>query len=224
MIFPNFRNSLLAVAAAAASAMCFPAQSQAANFTYHVDLNVTSLLGTQTSGTYYLDLQLNGDGMPAGGTNAVTASNFTFNVGGGATGTATAFEGASGNLATGVTLSLTSTNNLNELYQGFTATTTDIQFDVSTTQNGSGITPDLFLVQILNNSLNPIATNATDGVSLLSQPINGAVTLANVGTYRSTNPAGVTTTAVPEPSTWAVVALGFGVLAGVVLRRRPVRD
>ena len=80
------RNSILI--AAAAGAACFPTRSQAVNFPYHVDINITSLLGTQPTGTYYLDVQLNGDGAPAAGTNAVTLSNFAFNVGGGATGAA----------------------------------------------------------------------------------------------------------------------------------------
>ncbi len=221
MIASRFRNPLLALAVLAGAAFC-PALSQAVNLTYHVDLNVTSLLGTQTTGNYYLDFQLNGDGLPAAGTNTVTLTNFAFTLGG-ATGTATTFEGASGNLNAGVTLSLNSTNTANELYQGFSVTTTDIQFDVTTTGNGSGITPDLFLVEILNNSLNSIATNAPDGVSLLDQPINGTVTLAGVSTYRSTNPAGVITSAVPEPSTWTAALLGLGVLARVVLRRLPSR-
>ncbi len=205
----TLRNSLVPIAAVACAA-CFPTRSQAANFLYHVDVNVTSLFGTQPTGTYYLDVQLNGDGAPATGTNAVTLSNFAFSIVSGASGAATTYEGASGSLTSGIILSLTSTNNLNELYQGFTLTTTDIQFDVSTTQSGSGITPDLFLVEILNNSLNPIATNAADGVSLLDQPINGPVTLSSVQTYHSASPAGVTVSVVPEPSTWATVALGFG--------------
>ena len=219
MIASRFRNHLLA-AAVVGGAVCCPLLGKAANFTYHVDINVASLLGTQATGNYYLDFQLNGDGLPAAATNTVTASNFAFALGS-PTGTATTYEGAAGSLNTGVTLSLNSANTLNELYQGFSFTTTDIQFDVTTTGNGSGITPDTFLIEILNSSLNPIATNAPDTVSLLSQPINGTVTLANVGTYRSTNPAGVTTSAVPEPSTWATALLGLGVLARMILRRRP---
>ena len=221
MIVSRLLNYLL-ITAALGGAMFRPAPVRAASFTYHVDLNVASLAAAPTTGPYYLDFQLNGDGLPAAATNSVTVNNFAFTLGN-ASGAATTYEGASGSINTSVLLSLNSTNTLNELYQGFSATTTDIQFDVTTTGNGSGITPDTFLIEILNGSLNPITTNAPDTVSLLSQPITGTVTLANVGTYRSTNPAGVTVSAVPEPSTWAVALLGLGVLTCITRRRRPAR-
>ena len=217
MIVSRFRNHLLALASLGGAMFC-PAPGRAANFSYHVDLNVSSLTAAPTNGTYFLDFQLNGDGQPAAATNTVTVNNFAFTLGG-ASGTATTYEGASGSINSSVVLSLNSNNTLNELYQGFTGTTTDIQFDVTTSGNGSGITPDTFLIEILNGSGNPITTNAPDTVSLLSQAINGPVTLANVSTYRSTSPAGVTTSAVPEPSTWAVCLLGLGVLARLALRR-----
>lgn len=221
MIISRLQNYLLASAALGVAMFC-PASIHAANFTYHVDLNVASLIAAPATGPYYLDFQLNGDGLPAAATNSVSVNNFAFTLGG-ASGVATTYEGASGSINTSVILSLNSTNTLNELYQGFSGTTTDIQFDVTTTGNGSGITPDTFLIEILNGSLNPITTNAPDTVSLLSQPINGNVTLASVGAYRSTNPTGVMTSVVPEPSTWAAALLGLGVLTRIVLRRRLAR-
>ena len=169
MNLPRLKYSLLAVAAAAGTVFC-PVHSQAANFTYHVDLNLASLIPDTTDAPFYLDFQLNGDGAPAGATNTVTLSNFSFTLGA-ASGGATTFGGAMGNFASGVTLPLDSTNSFNELYQGFTGTTTQIHFDVSSTQNGSGITPDGFLVSVLNGSLNPITTNAPDSVSLSAKPL-----------------------------------------------------
>ncbi len=215
----TLKNRLLAVVATA-GAMSLPGHVQAANFTYHVDLNVAALLAAPTTGPYDLDFQLNGDGLPAAATNTVTLSNFAFTLGS-ASGTATTFGNASGSLNSGVVLTLNAANTFNELYQGFSATTTDIQFDVSSTQKGSGITPDTFLVSILDNSLGQITTNAPDTVSLVTESINGPVTLAGVHAYQSTSPAGVIANVVPEPSTWAAATLGCLTLAGVILRRRP---
>ncbi len=214
----HLKNRLLAVVATV-GAMSLSGHVQAANFSYHVDLNVAALLAAPTTGPYSLDFQLNGDGLPAAATNTVTLSNFMFTLGS-ASGAATTFGNASGNLGAGVVLTLNAANTFNEFYQGFSTTTADIQFDVSSTQNGSGITPDTFLVSILDNSLGQITTNAPDTASLVTESINGTVTLANVHSYQSTSPAGVIANVVPEPSSWAVMTLSCVALAGVILRRR----
>ncbi len=212
----SFANFSLFAVAVAACAVALPANSRAQSLTYHVDLNVASLLTAATQGPYFLDFQLNGDGLPSAATNSAFVNNFQFTTGA-AVGSPTTYEGAAGNLNFGVLLSLDSSNTLNEFYQAFSATTTDIQFDVTSTESASGITPDLFSVSILDKSLGQIATTAPDGVSLVTETINGSVPPPKVQFYRSTSPAGVIAAAVPEPETFGAVLVG---LAGLVLTLR----
>jgi hypothetical protein len=207
-------KALFALAAAAGGA-ALPSTGGAQTLTYHVDLNVAALLASPLTAPYSLDLQLNGDGLPAAGTNMITASNFVFTLGS-ATGTPSTFEGASGSLTSSVALSESASTPLNEFYQSFSATTTDIQFDVTSTENGSGITPDEFSVSILDNNLNQIATTATDGVSLVTETINGSVPAPTTQAYQSTSPAGVTAGVVPEPATVSILLVG---VCGLILLR-----
>lgn len=216
----SIANSFLLAAAVAACAVALPANGRAQNLTYHVDLNVASLLTAATQGPYYLDFQLNGDGLPAAATNSVLVNNFKFTLGS-AVGTPVSYENAAGNMNFGVVLSLDSGDTLNELYQQFSSTTTDIQFDVTSTENASGITPDAFTVSILDKSLGQIATTAPDGVSLVIETINGSVPPPGVKYYRSTTPAGVIASAVPEPRTFAAVLAGLAALI-LTCRRQKV--
>ncbi len=212
-------NYSLLVLGTSVCVVTFPAASQAQNLTYHVNLNVAALLSAPTGAPYSLDFQLNGDGLPSAATNSVFVSDFQFTTGA-AVGNPVTYEGAAGNLNFGVLLSLDSSNTLNEFYQKFSATTTDIQFDVTSTENGSGITPDEFSVSILNNTLGQIATTAPDGVSLVTETINGSVPAPGVQFYRSTSPAGVIASAVPEPTTVGAVLAGLVGLALTCVRKK----
>ena len=206
--------------AIAVAAMLAPAATQAANFNFHVDLNVSSLVG-QPNSPFFLDFQLNeGSGtLP----NFVTLTNFVF-TGGSATGSATTFGLATGSMGSSITLNDNASNPFNELFQGFTAGTTDIQFDVSLSQNSPGVTPDQFVISILDSEANnpPIATTDFTSSSMITVPIGAANTLGDVQTFTSTSPAGGTATvsqaAVPEPS--SVMALIGGVGCLMTLRRR----
>ncbi len=215
----SIANSSLFAVAVAACAVALPASSRAQSLTYHVDLNVASLLTAAAQGPYYLDFQLNGDGLPAAATNSVLVNNFKFSLGS-AVGTPVSYENAAGNTNFNVVLSLDSGDTANELYQQFSATTTDIQFDVTSTENASGITPDEFEVAILDKSLGQIATTAPDGVSLVTETINGSVPAPSVRYYRSTTPAGVIASAVPEPQTFAAVLAGLAALILTYRRRK----
>lgn len=210
--------------AIAVAAVLTPAVTHADTFNFHVDLDVTSL-GSAPNSPYYLDFQLNeGSGtLP----NFVTLSNFVF-TGGSASGSATLFGSASGDmsLATSpsfpITLSDNSSSPFNELFQAFTSGTTHIGFDVSISQNAPGVTPDGFLVSILDNeTFNPAIPTTDPNSTMLTLPIGSANTLGDVQTFSSTSPSGVTVTvgaAVPEPTTFAALIGGVGCLVG--LRRR----
>lgn len=213
-----FNSSLLALAVAV-GAVALPATSHAQTKTFHVDLNVASLLTAATQAPFYLDFQLNGDGLPSAATNSVLVNNFKFTLGA-PVGNPVSFENAAGNMNFSVVLSLDSNDTLNELYQQFSGTTTDIQFDVTSTETASGITPDEFSVSILSKSLDPIATTAPDGTSLVTETINGAVPAPVVQYYRSTSPAGVIAGAVPEPTTVGAILAGLSGLALTWRRRK----
>ncbi|MBV9657122.1 MAG: NF038129 family PEP-CTERM protein [Verrucomicrobia bacterium] len=222
MHYSNSKSSLriAALTLGLATVALFTTNSRAANYTYHVDMNVGAL-STAPNAPFFLDFQLNAGGNNGASGNSVTLNNFVF-TGGAATGSANTSGNVSGSLGAGLTLTLNTNNPFNEFYQSFSTSTTDIQFDVSSTQFGAGISPDGFAVAILDSEANnpQIATNAPDTVSLLMESINGSVSMANVATYSSTNPTGVTASAVPEPSTTALMLLGgCGGLVALIRRR-----
>lgn len=205
--------------AVAVAAILVPAAMQAATFNFHVDLDVSILIGAPNS-PFFVDFQLNeGSGtLP----NSVTINNFLF-TGGSATGSTTTFGLATGMMGSSITLNDNSSSSFNEIFQGFTAGTTHIQFDVSLSQNSPGITPDGFIISILDSEANNPQITTTDfsGSSMVTVPIGGANTLGDVQTFTSTSPAGATATVtavVPEPS--SVMALIGGVGCLVTLRRR----
>lgn len=206
--------------AVAVAAILAPAAMQAATFNFHVDLNVSSLVGAPNS-PFFLDFQLNeGSGSLA---NSVTITNFLF-TGGSATGSPQTFGLATGTLGSSITLNDNTSSPFNEIFQGFTAGTTDIQFDVTLSQNSPGITPDGFIISILDSEANnpQIATTDFTSSSMVTVPIGAANTLSDVQTFTSTSPAGATATvtpaAVPEPSSMVALIGGVGCL--VTLRRR----
>jgi hypothetical protein len=206
--------------AVAVAAILAPATMPAATFNFHVDLNVSSLVGTPNS-PFFLDFQLNeGSGSLA---NSVTITNFLF-TGGSATGSPQTFGLATGTLGSSITLNDNTSSPFNEIFQGFTAGTTDIQFDVTLSQNSPGITPDGFIISILDSEANnpPIATTDFTSSSMITVPIGAANSLGDVQTFTSTSPAGATATvtpaAVPEPSSMVALIGGVGCL--VTLRRR----
>jgi hypothetical protein len=189
-----------------------------AQLTFHVDIN-TSALSSAANSPFFLDLQLNQG--TASFTNSVTVSHFTF-TNGSAVGSANLFGNASGSFASTVSLSDTVASPFNEFFQGFSTSTTAVHFDFTVSQNPAGLTPDGFLVSILDSEAGfpQISTTAPDGVSLVSLGINSANTAADVHTYSSTSPLGVTVSIVPvpEPSTYAMA--GAATLLGLIVIRR----
>jgi hypothetical protein len=191
---------------------------KASDFLFHVDLNTTALKSA-ANGPFTLDFQLN----QGGGTlsNTVTLRNFLFaGTGAGpANETPFTFGNASGDLGSSITLVDSKANPFNEISQGFTAGTTDIQFDVDITGNYSGTTPDQFLVAIQDGNYAYLPTSATDQQSLVTMDISANNQIV-VGTSTTTTvPTGVVTaTVVPEPSSFVAMISSLGMLLG--LRRR----
>jgi hypothetical protein len=198
----------LRIAFAAACTMLFAVTGQAGTFSFHVDVNTSSLVGDPGGAPFSLDFQLIGTGA-----NTATIRNFSFS--GGSPLTNPPFgpadiNGASGNLGSSVVLT-DAANFFNEFFQGFSAGTREINFDVILTENVAAPTPDAFSMAILdNNALNIPTTGPGD--NLLQVNITSpALSLSNVQAFTSTTPAGVTAAASPEPGT-----LGMGIAAALI--------
>jgi hypothetical protein len=114
---------------------------------YSFSLDTTSL----GSGPFALDFQfLDGSGTLIDlNNNTVSLTNFTFGTGGSASGGGTATNGASGSLASGVTLQ--DSAFFNEYFENFTPGTL-LAFTIDTTNVADpGGTPDLFSIAILDS-------------------------------------------------------------------------
>jgi hypothetical protein len=119
-----------------------------ADSTYTFTMNTSALVG---NGRFTLDFQfLDGTGLPADlNNNTVGLTSFAFGAGGSASGSGSATGGASGTLASGVTL--TDAGFLNEYAESFKPGS-QLSFNIATTNvlDPSG-TPDLFTLAILDS-------------------------------------------------------------------------
>lgn len=128
-----------------------------ANSYFSVYLNTSSLVGNP-AGPFSLDFQLNDGSALGDGNNAVTLSNFQFG-GGSAVAGATTSGGASGDLASAITITDTDPT-LNDFYQGFLpGNWLSFNFTLSTNLDSGG-TPDLFSFAILDGNLMNLATQS----------------------------------------------------------------
>jgi hypothetical protein len=197
---------------------------------YSFKLNTSPLVG---NGPFTLDLQLvDGSGLPGGlNNNMIQLSKFSFGTGGSPSGNGTATGGASGNLASGVTL--TDTAFFNEYLESFTPGTL-LSFTIDTTNvPDPGGTPDLFTVAILDSSDNELPTTAPAD-EFLDVSLAGG-TNPHVATFSSAPGSAFTLSApvlqiqepttVPEPSyTWGLLTTLLAVGFGVTRRRLPRSD
>jgi hypothetical protein len=171
-----------------------------------------------------VDFQLNNGGGPFA--NMATVNNFNF--GGGSAslpGSAIVYGGnPSGDLSTGFFLTPV-TNSYNEIAQQFTPGST-LSFDVALTENAGVQAPDGFIFFIDDVSTFPIATTGPAGAfamldinNIAQRPptISVATFLPTDDQYRGLN---VSVTAVPEPSTWAMMILGFAGIGFMAYRRK----
>ena len=185
--------------------------AHAASLNFTVD---TSLLG---AGNWALQFQMtNGS---AGAVNSAVLSNFNFG-GGSAAGGATLQGGASGSLASGVTLNDTPAF-LALFTESFTPGST-LTFNLTTTENFTANPPDFFGMAILSNGTPIPTSHLADQLIAISfeNPLN-ITTFDGQGLRGNTLiPAPTFTTGasgVPEPSTYLTVLLP---LAWLVNRRR----
>ncbi len=209
--YPITRALLITACATLAAAT-----SQAAILSFHVDVNTSSLVANP-NGPFSLDFQLNDGGGTV--TNVVSLTNFVF-TNGAPLGAANLIGGATGSLGSSVTL----TDALffsNEFFQGFSAATTHIGFNVSITENVEPGIPDAFSMAILDSGLSNIPTTGL-GDSLLVVNIGSTpLHFSDIQLFSSTAPdSGVTVSATPEPGSLGLV-LGSGLIAiGWSVRRK----
>jgi hypothetical protein len=200
--------ALLATAIALLNAPALPAQT----LDFDVNLNTATLNAQDGANSpFYLDFQLNyGDAtQPA---SSVTLSDFHF-TGGSALGTPTVNGSATGSLSSTVTLTANSSSTLNELFQQFSASTTDITFMALVSGEGTGGTPTEFSSAILDNSLGfpaQLFTTAPDTESLVTLDLSTGTNLSSVGTFTSVSSADSNTpvagvAAIPEPGVTVAV-------------------
>jgi hypothetical protein len=214
----NILKTVQVVFIGACTMLC-ASTGQAETVSFHVGVNTSTLVGN-SNGPFSLDFQLNSGGGP--NSNAVTLDDFTF------TGTAAAPSGsptlignATGSLSSGVSLN-DSGGVDSEFFQGFTAGTTEIQFDAFVTENVDAVTPDAFVMAVLDGNLANIPTNSADGDdSLMVVNISASnLSLANVQRSTSIAPdAGVTVTVSPEPGTSGMFLLAGLLAAGWMASR-----
>ena len=189
--------------------------SQAGQFSFHVDVDTSSLVGSP-DGPFSLDFQLNQGSGTA--TNSVTLDDFSF-TGGTPTGAPNLFGGATGDLSSSVMLTDAS-NPFNEFFQGFSAGTTNIGFDVALTTDVDPTIPDSFAMAILDSGTNNITTAGLGDSLMLVNITSSNVSFSDVQTFASTGAnAGVTVaatpvtvTATPEPGSLFLLA-GAGLIA-----------
>ena len=176
---------------------------------YQVDINTSSL-----GSGYSIDFQFNDGGIL--GNNSATLSNFLLG-GGSAAGSPTTFDGATGSVLSN-NVSFNNSGSFQELYEGFTAGST-LSFTVNLTNNSDGLTPDAFVVGILDNTLGNIPTTGF-GNQLAQIDLTGAAlapqTFAGTGAFSGVS---VTVAPIPEPETYAMLIAGLGLL-GFAARRK----
>jgi len=216
MKIPSFAP-LVAVALCAA-ALTGPTLRAQAYYDIHLD---TSALIANSAGPFYLDFQLN-DGAGLGNNdNTAVLSAFDFH-GGAALTDVNAFGGATGDLASTVTLH--DSSFLNEFFQSFTpGQSLDFHLTLSTTVDTP--TPDLFVFSILDRNTFTIATTAASD-ALIEITIDGLT--PSLQTYAGDVAGGgialdaPSIAAVPEPATYGLIAAG-AFFAAALWRRRALR-
>ena len=227
----NLKTAYVMRLVSALALLCVGTLCGAQTQSYHIRMDTAPLVG-HAAGPFALNFQFtDGSGSAPGDANN-TVHLFNFNFGGGSgMGTAATTGGASGDLASGVTL--TDTDLLNDFAQTF-APGNELNFDATLTNHAdTGGTPDEFTFAILDNTGIELPTLGLAGVGsdvfLLTDLTGDPLTLQTFASDDSQAPAGggnpltiaaPVTAAVPEPGSVALLASLMAGSGGWFLRRR----
>ena len=211
-------------------------KSASAQLDFHVSLNTATLAG----GSFFVDFSLSDGSVGSSGVpdtnNTITINNFSLDGGTAGAIAPPTLGNASGNIASGFTLSDGDPLGTADIAQEFTPGSI-LSFDVhSTTNVDAGGTPDLFLFRLLDSSQNTIATNDPnppdyDGFIELNLS-STTLTVSNVGAFGSSNPVlaapivtdlNPATPPVPEPGALALLIGGLCSGSAFAFRRRQRR-
>ncbi len=193
---------------------------------YDVSLNTSPLIG-HAAGPFSLAFQFN-DGSGAGDSNnTAILSAFQFGAGGSAAGSPSLFGGASGSLASGVTL--TDSSFFNAFTQQFNpGSLLKFRLQVSTNVDAGG-TPDEFSFSILDNTLTELPTLGFFDVFVVLDIDSPNPVPQSFDSDPSRPPAGggsgITMSAsqlalaTPEPSSFILLGIGLALISRRVRSR-----
>ena len=239
----SIKRSLF-IAAGIAALLNVPG-AKASNLALEITINTSALVLDSTdsaSGEYFLDLEFNNNSNESNVTNTVTLSNFNFGGGSADLSNTDNTGDVSGNPAGTVTLSDGGVAGSNVYNIGFyPGDTLSFLASIPTVGQPAGAdpegAPEGFLVAIQDQSYYNIATTE-GGLNDLFEatlPYEGSGLPLTYNSYSSTGgpdaagdtthpgEAGVTTAAVPEPSTYAGLGLGMAVLLAFGRKVRRMR-
>lgn len=205
--------SLLALAGSMSLALT-PAPAQADVLNFQVNITGTEGLNDPSALRFLLS------GNPTNSSNGVTLSNFDF----GNTGLGGTVTSGSPTLSDDLAF-----NRFNQNFTPGDSLSFNLALNTDSADVGSANGPDLFTLAILNGTSGPrLVTTAPDGVSFftfsfdsLSNPSFASYQSAAMDASGNAQPVLVATvTAVPEPATWLMMALGMGAIVWTQQRRK----
>jgi hypothetical protein len=187
-----------------------------ASVLYNVSMDTSPLIG-HAAGPFSLTFQFTDGSLAGDSNNTVVLSNFQFGAGGSASGSPSLFGGATGSLASGVTLLDSS------FFSAFTEQFTpgsllSFSLQVSTNVDAGG-TPDEFSFFILDNTLTELPTLGIFDLFAVLDIDSANPVLQAFDSDSSRSPAaggsGITmaapqlTAATPEPSSFILLGIGL---------------
>ncbi|MGC4074883.1 MAG: NF038129 family PEP-CTERM protein [Nibricoccus sp.] len=209
------------------SAFLMAVNSLSAQLSYRITLG-TGALSSSSAAPFYLDFQLFDGAGTGNNTTSAYLTSFSFG-GGSAAGTPTGFGSFSGSANSGIRL--TDASFFSEFYQEFVPGNF-LSFDVTfTSVYDSSAVPDSFAFAILDSTLSNLPTQSggsdifaffeiREGQIYSTQSFASDITIAPVGGGSPIGIGAPSIQAVPEPSTYGLLAAGSLTLAAMYSRRR----
>ena len=194
--------------------------AQAGVVTGTVSLDTSTLSGPFELAFVFIDGSGTGDG-----NNTVTLGNFLFGGGSaGAVDTGLSTGGVSGDLTSGA--SLVDSSFFNVFASSFTpGSLLSFDFSLTTNVDGGGAPDQLSLVLLQADGITPVATeDPSGGDSLLTVNIDSASPAFSTFASDLTSAPIVTTSAVPEPPTLLLLAIGLLSVGWATRTHRPDRS